>query len=274
MKLVYLGSGSFGLPTLERLAAEHDVALVVTQPDRPAGRQRRLAATPVGHLAETRGIETLKPDDVNDPVVVERIAEAAGEALVVIAYGQKIGPAILDDVFAINLHSSLLPKYRGAAPINWAMINGEAETGLSVITITQRMDAGDVLGQVVTPIDPMETAGELSSRLAELGPDLVIEVLKRHCAGTLRGVAQDDRLASRAPKLAKSDGTVRFDQPARAVRQRVHGLTPWLTGFPEQFDLNVQGNRMQKVNRNQEPRKHVLLVVVEIKQQFNLGDRE
>jgi methionyl-tRNA formyltransferase len=134
---------------------------------------------------------------------------------------------VLEDVFAINLHGSLLPKYRGAAPINWAMINGETTTGLSVITLAQRMDAGAVLGQASTPIDPMETAGELHDRLADMGPELVLATLDRHAEGALEPMEQDESKASRAPKLTKADGTVRFDHPAVDVRCRVHGLTPW-----------------------------------------------
>jgi methionyl-tRNA formyltransferase len=227
MKLVFFGSGSFGLPTLRRLIAQHTASLVVTQPDRPAGRRRKLSPTPVGRIAEEHRLETVRTDDVNDPAVARRIAAAGAGAFVVIDFGQKIGPGVLGDVFAINLHASLLPKYRGAAPINWAVINGETETGVSVIRISQRLDAGDVLAREATPIDPMETAGELEERLSEMGPQIVLETLSRYQSGQLHPAKQDDRLASRAPKLSKADGTVRFDQPAEAVRCRVHGLTPW-----------------------------------------------
>ena len=232
MNLVFFGSGSFGLPTLERLRAEHRVVLVVTQPDRPAGRHRRLAATPIGLYAAEHGLATIKPGDINDADTVGRLRKAGEQdgrpdAFVIIAFGQKLGRELVDDVFAVNLHASLLPKYRGAAPINWAIINGETETGVSVITISQRMDAGDVLGRRSTRIDPRETAGELELRLAELGPELMIETLDHFDAGTLAAQPQDDGGASRAPRLAKSDGTVQFDQAAAAVQRRVHGLNPW-----------------------------------------------
>jgi methionyl-tRNA formyltransferase len=226
MKLVYFGSGAFGLPTLRALTGPHRVALVVTQPDRAAGRGRRLAATPVGRYAVEQGLEAVKPADVNDAASVERIRDAGADAFVVVAFGQKIGPAVLGETLAINLHASLLPKYRGAAPISWAVINGDAETGVTVIAISQRIDAGDILARQATPIDPMETAGELEQRLAEMGPEIVLETLSRYESGDLHPARQDDRIASRAPKLAKGDGTVRFDQPAPVVRNRVHGLTP------------------------------------------------
>ena len=227
MNLVYFGSGSFGLPTLERLRAEHRVVLVVTRPDRPSGRHRRMAATPIGRLAAEHGLATIKPADVNDAETVRRVRQAGADAFVIIAFGQKLGRELVDGVFAVNLHASLLPKYRGAAPVNWAIINGETETGVSVITISQRIDAGDVLGRRATRIDPRETAGELERRLAELGPQLMIETLDLHGTGKLGAQPQDDAGACGAPRLAKSDGTVRFDQAATAVQRRVHGLNPW-----------------------------------------------
>lgn len=227
MRLVYFGSGAFGLPTLHRLAEAHDILLVVTQPDRPAGRKRRLTPTPIAEFAADRGIPTLKPEAVNDPAVVEDIRGRGAEGFVVIAYAHKLGPDLLGETFALNLHASLLPKYRGAAPINWAMINGERQTGLSIITLAQTMDAGSILARRVTEIDPMETAGELHDRLAEMGPDLVLETLDRHLTGTLQPEVQDESAATRAPRLTKADGTVSFDQGAEAVRCRVHGLTPW-----------------------------------------------
>ena len=227
MKLVYFGSGSFGLPTLERLVAEHQVLLVVTQPDRPAGRRQRLAPTPVGRYAAQHGLDSIRTPQVNDPEVLRRIRGAGADALVVIAFGQKLSEDLVADLLAVNLHASLLPKYRGAAPVNWAMINGEAETGVSVIKISQRIDAGDVVGRRATPIDSMETAGELEQRLADMGPELMLETLALHEAGRLHGLAQDDAGACRAPRMTKADGTVRFDQPAAAVQRRVHGLIPW-----------------------------------------------
>ena len=144
MRLIYFGSGTFGLPTLARLAAEHRVELVVTQPDRPAGRRRRLGPTPVSALAAKWGVATVKAADVNDASTMDRIHAVGAEAFVVIAFGQKLGADLVDEAFAVNLHGSLVPRYRGAAPVNWAIINGDRETGLSVIRITQRIDAGDI----------------------------------------------------------------------------------------------------------------------------------
>jgi methionyl-tRNA formyltransferase len=229
MRIVLFGSGAFGLPTLKRLAQEreHEVVLVVTQPDRPAGRSRALTSTPIAAFAEARGIETFKPEDPNAAESVSHVHAARADAYVVIAYGHKLSDFLIGDTFALNLHSSLLPKFRGAAPINRAMMANERETGVSVITLDQRMDAGAILAQRATRIDPFETAGELHDRLAEIGAEAVAEVLVAFAAGTLCARPQDESHATRAPKLTKAEGTVAFDQPADSVRARVHGLNPW-----------------------------------------------
>jgi methionyl-tRNA formyltransferase len=227
MRLVFFGSGEFGLPTLAALARRHDVVLVVTQPDRPAGRHRKPTPTAVAQFAARNGIATLKPVSVNDAETIAAARGCAADAFVVIAYGQRLGRDLLGDTFAINLHGSLLPKYRGAAPIQRAMMAGETATGVSVISLADRMDAGTIFAQGVTGIDPHETAGELHDRLALIGRDLVLEVLERHERGVLSGRVQDETLATRAPKLARADAVIDFTSPAVLVRARVHGLTPW-----------------------------------------------
>ena len=229
MRLIYLGSGEFGLPTLKALHANHEVVAVVSQPDRPAGRKMHLTPTPIAQWATDAGLAVLKTDNANDPAFVAQIAALNAEAGIVIAFGQKLSPELITAIgpFVVNLHASLLPRYRGAAPINWAMINGEKETGVSVIALAQRIDAGLVYATVKTPIDPSETAGELHDRLALLGPDAIEGVLRQHQAGTLAPLTQDDAQATRAPKLKKADGLINFDAPADELRCRIHGLTPW-----------------------------------------------
>jgi methionyl-tRNA formyltransferase len=228
VKLVFMGSGAFGLPTLEALADEHEIVLVVSQPARPAGRSRRLTPTPIAAWADERGIDVFTPERLDD-AAVDRIRAAGAEAHVVIAYGHKIPPALVDAAFSINLHASLLPRWRGAAPINHAMIAGDAETGVSVIGLAQRMDAGLVFAERRVPIDPRETAGELHDRLARLGPEAVAETLAAYDRGDAAAISrrQDEAAATRAPKLAKADGRLDFTRPARELRQQVHGLTPW-----------------------------------------------
>lgn len=229
MRLLFLGSGAFGLPTLEHLHTQHELLAVITQPDKPAGRKRIMTPTPVGQWAAAQGLPTFKEDDVNTPAFVQKVRDLKPDAAVVIAFGQKLSPQLIEALgqLAVNLHSSLLPKYRGAAPINWAMINGDKETGVSVIGLAQRMDAGRVYAMDRLAIDPHETAGELHDRLANLGPDAVAKVLRDLQHDSLDPIPQDDTQATRAPKLKKSDGTVDFNQPAAAVRSRIHGLTPW-----------------------------------------------
>lgn len=229
MNIVYFGSGEFGLPTLASLDASHTVVAVVTQPDRPAGRGRELTPTPVGAWAaeNLRSARLLKPERVNVPEVVASLRGLDAGVWVVIAFGQKLGRPLLEGRFAINLHASLLPRWRGAAPISAAMLAGDAETGNTVITLADRMDAGEILGASRRPIDPMVTAGELHDLLAADGPALVGSVLGDYDAGRLAGRRQDESLATSASKLSRADGWIDFGEQAAVCRRRVHGLTPW-----------------------------------------------
>jgi len=229
MKLLFFGAGAFGLPTLERLDEAHDIVAVVSQPDKPAGRRRVMTPTPIAKWALDRDLPVLRAADVNTPGFIEEVQKLEAEASVVIAFGQKLCPELIASMgrLAVNLHSSLLPRYRGAAPINWAMINGDEITGLSVIGLSQKMDGGDIYAKAQTPISTTETAGELHDRLAQLGPDLVLQVLDDLLESTLSPLPQDNTQATRAPKLKKSHGTVDFNQDAASVRAWIHGLTPW-----------------------------------------------
>ena len=227
MRIVFLGAGAFGTPTLERLAAEHQITLVVTQPDKPAGRKMALTPTPVGAWAAERGFPLIKPENVNAPEVVERIHQAGPEALVVIAFGQYLGKAVRESAWAINLHGSRLPRWRGAAPINHAVLAGDAETGNSVIGVAQRMDAGEVYGMTRRAIPPEMTAGELHDLLSADGPALVLRVLDDRRRGAAHGAAQDETKVTLAGKLSREDGWVDFGRRAEECRRRVHGLTPW-----------------------------------------------
>ncbi len=229
MDLVFFASGAFGLPTLERLARARTITAVITQPDRKAGRGAKLTPTPIGawtaeHLPD---VPLLKPERIIEPGVIEQVRAFPASAWVVIAYGQKLPPELLSDRFAINLHASLLPRWRGAAPINWAILEGDSETGNSVITLADRMDAGLILGQSRRPIEPSATTGGLHDLLAADGPDLVEQVLSDHTSTSLSPIVQDESLATHARKLSKGDAWVDFTQPAQACRNRIHGLNPW-----------------------------------------------
>lgn len=201
---------------------------VVTQPDKPAGRGGQLTPTPIAAWAAEHlpAVPLFKPTKVNEASIVEQVRAFPTSAWVVIAFGQKLGKAMLADRFAINLHASLLPRWRGAAPINAAILAGDRETGDSVITLADRMDAGLVLGQSRRPLDPMITAGELHDLLAADGPALVETVLSRHGAGEQWGDVQDESLVTIAPKMSKADGVIDFAS-APACQRRVHAFNPW-----------------------------------------------
>lgn len=229
MRLVFFGSGAFGIPTLAALAASHDIAAIVTQPDRPAGRGHKLAPTPIAQwAAEHRpDLPVFKPARASAPDALKQIRDRGAPVYVVIAFGQKLSPELLEGVFAINLHASLLPRWRGAAPINAAILASDPKTGNSVITLADRIDAGLVLGQSTRDIRPDTIAGELHDLLAQDGPALVADVLARHAAGRLEPMTQDEALVTIAPKLSRRDAWVDFTQPAELARRRVHAFNPW-----------------------------------------------
>ena len=227
MRIVFLGSGAFGLPVLKHLSSNHEVVQVVTQPDRPSGRGRTMTPTPVADWAEGADVPCMKVQDINEPEIRDRVRALKADAWVIIAFGQKLGEPLLADIFAMNLHASLLPRHRGAAPIHHAILAGDARTGLSVITIADRIDAGDVLAQCDTDVRGDETTGELHDRLALLGPELIEGVLKAHADESLHPIVQDESMVTIASKLSKRQATVHFDQPATAVRNGIHGLVPW-----------------------------------------------
>ncbi len=231
-RLVFFGSGAFGIPTLRALVAQHDILLVVSQPDRPSGRGKTLTPTPIAKCAMELGIPLIRPLDVNESAVLAEVRAMDALAWVVIAFGQKLSPPLLAERFAINLHGSLLPAYRGAAPIQRAVMDGNAQTGVSVIALAERMDAGLVYATSSRAIGGNETSDDVHDALAEIGVDAVLGVLDDFArAGFVSaslGVAQDESLATRARKLSKPEGTVDCSTlTAHAVRARVNGLNIW-----------------------------------------------
>jgi methionyl-tRNA formyltransferase len=230
MKIVYLGSGEFGIECLNALAgSKHNPALIVTQPSQQAGRGRRPRPTPVAGWAKEHSVEFIETEDVNKPEMVGRITAPVPDLILVIAFGQKIGNELINlpPKGAINVHASLLPKYRGAAPINWAIINGERETGISIITLAEKMDAGEILAQEKTEILENETAGELHDRLAKIAAQLLTATLEQIAGGTATYTEQDHSAATLAPKLKKSDGFLDFADSAQALRRKILGFWPW-----------------------------------------------
>jgi methionyl-tRNA formyltransferase len=231
MRMILLASGEFAIPTFRWLVqSPNELLAVVSQPPRPSGRGRRLSPTPVQSFAEEHGAEVLAFDDINAADVVARLAAMQADLGLVIAFGQKLRPAVLGAFRwgCINLHASLLPKYRGAAPINWAVLDGEEDTGVTVFRIVERMDAGPVLVTRWTSIKPEETAGELHDRLAGIGVDAVRSTLDLYSGGEAPpGTPQNDSAATRAPKLKKEHGIIAFDRPARQVARHILAMTPW-----------------------------------------------
>lgn len=230
MNIVYLGSGQLGIECLDALGrSAHDLRFIVTQPARQAGRGRKPRPTPVACWADEHSVPFIETDNVNTSENIARIANHGPDLIVVIAFGQKVSSELtkLPPNGAINVHASLLPKYRGAAPINWAIINGETTTGVSIITLAEKMDAGEVLSQARTDIRPDETAGQLHDRLAELAAPLLIETIEEIETGTAVYTEQDHSKATLAPKLKKTDGYLDFAEPAEALVRKIRGLWPW-----------------------------------------------
>jgi methionyl-tRNA formyltransferase len=230
MNVVYLGSGEFGIESLNALAkSSHTLRFIVTQPAQPAGRGRTPTPTPVATWAADHSMPFIETDDVNAPEIIEKIAGYQPDLILVIAFGQKVGRDLINlpSKGAINVHASLLPKYRGAAPINWAIINGDTQTGISIITVAPQMDAGKILAQLAADIAPDETAGKLHDRLAQIAAPLLLKTLDQIADGTAVYTEQDHSKATLAPKLKKSDGFLDFTVSAESLRRKILGLWPW-----------------------------------------------
>ena len=230
MKIVFVGSAAFGIPSLEAIAqSHHTLTGVFTQPARPAGRHRDPKPTEVALWCARRGIPCLEAENVNVDPMQKQVAACGGDLLVVIAFGQKISPAViaLHRFGAVNVHGSLLPHYRGAAPIQWALMRGETQTGVSLITLAQRMDAGLVLAQRSVPIAPDDTFQTLHDKLAELSAPLLLETLDAVEAGRAVYTEQDERLVTLAPRLKKEHGYIDWNRPANDIANQIRGLCPW-----------------------------------------------
>ncbi len=230
MRLVYMGTPQFAVAPLRALAeAGHRIESVVTRTDKPAGRGRSIVPPPVKTAAAELGIPVHQPKRVRDPLFIETLRTLNPEMVVVAAYGQILPKEILTlpRFGCINIHASLLPAYRGAAPINWAIIRGEAETGITVMQMDEGMDTGGMLLQEACPIDPDDTAGTLAGKLSELGARLIVKALPQIESGALRPAVQDSAKATLAPLLKKEDGLIDWKLPAAEIHNRVRGLSPW-----------------------------------------------
>ena len=231
MRILFMGTPPFAVASLKALCeAGHDVCGVFSQPDRPVGRHHdKLQPTPVKEYAQSQNIPVYQPEKLRDGTALALIQELAPDLIVVAAYGR----ILPDDILAlppkgcINVHSSLLPKYRGAAPINWAILNGETETGVTIMHMAHDLDAGDIILQERTPIDPAETAAQLYDRLAVMGGELVVKAVEQLAQGTAQRLPQKHEDATLAPMLSKELSPMDFNRPAQALHDQVRGLLPW-----------------------------------------------
>jgi len=237
MRIVMMGTGTFAEPTFQAvLGSSHPVVGLVTQPDRIIGQERgstRRAQQGMKEIALAHNLPVFQPESINVPEAVARLRELQPDLLVVAAYGQILSADVLEvpPRGGINVHASLLPKYRGAAPIAWAIYHGETRSGVSIIKMSNYVDAGEILAQEPLDIGPRETAGELEIRLAPLGGRLAVQVIEQIAAGTARGIRQDKSQATRAPKLTKEHGLIDWARHARDIANHIRAMQPWPTAY-------------------------------------------
>ena len=253
MELVFLGTPEFAVPTLERaIAAGHRVLAVFTQPDRPKGRGGKLAASPVKLAALRHGIPVHQPERVRRPDTVELLRNMQPRAMVVVGYGQILPQSIIDipPLGIVNVHASLLPKYRGAAPVQWAIANGETRTGVTIMRIDAGLDTGNMLLKWETAIGPEENALELGARLADAGADLLVRTLAGLDAGTIPPEPQDSSQATHAPILKKENGRIDWSMSAPQIFNRMRGFLPWPGAYTS---FRGQGMHVWKARLTEEP---------------------
>ena len=244
-KVVFMGSPEFAGPTLESLIEAYDVVGVVTQPDRPAGRGRRITEPAVKKVAVAHGIPIMQPRQMRAPEALAHLRDWAPDVLVVAAYGQILLPAVLDlpPHGCVNIHPSLLPRWRGAAPIAAAIRHGDSTTGVTIMVMDPGMDTGPILNQQEVPIFPEDTTKSLDGRLALLGAELLIKTLPGYLSGKIQPQAQNDDLATFAPRLKKADGQLDFQKTAEVLARQVRAFHPWPGTFTE------LGGQIFKVHR-------------------------
>ncbi len=246
MNVVFMGTPEFAVPSLKCLIeSKHDVVAVLTQTDKPKGRKGKPEAPPVKNIALDAGLQVIQPENVNSEQIIEKLEKLNPDVIVVVAFGQKISDRILDlpKYKCVNIHASLLPKYRGAAPINWAIVNGEKETGITTIIMSNKMDAGEVIIRKSLTIGPEETAGELGIRLSDLGAETLLDSLMQIETGDVKYTQQDESLVSLAPKIKKSDGLIDWNQEEEKIHDFVRGMNP----KPSAYTFLVKSNSKERI---------------------------
>lgn len=234
MKIVFMGTPDFSVPALKALYnAGHEIAAVVTQPDKPKGRGKAMQFTPVKEAAVELDIPVYQPVKVRDEEFVDILRDINPDVMVVVAFGQLLPKSVLDipKYGCINIHASLLPKYRGAAPIQWVIIDGEKETGITTMQMDVGLDTGDMILTTVVPIDEKETGGSLHDKLSQAGGELIVETLKKIESGEATFTKQDDSLSNYAKMLDKKLGKIEFNKPAAEIERLIRGLNPWPSAY-------------------------------------------
>ena len=249
MKLILFGTGPFAVPTYESLIETHDVLAMVTRPIDDSGKRRKTAANPTRDLGEAKALKILDPRSCNEPEFVETLKSMNADLFVVCDYGQILSNDCLAaaKLGGINLHGSLLPKYRGAAPIQWCVYNGDTVTGVTVIHMTPKLDGGPCLVKMELEIDPIETAGELEPRLSAIGPEAVsqaIEMLSSWDGESEIGELQDRKQVTKAPRLKKSDGAIDFTRSAKQINNQIRAFEPWPRSFTNWTPKNKKPLRL------------------------------
>ncbi|HEY8361963.1 MAG TPA: methionyl-tRNA formyltransferase [Tissierellaceae bacterium] len=234
MKIIFMGTPEFAVPSLEALyKAGYDIELVVTQKDKPKGRGKKIQHTPVKEKALELGLEVFQPDSINSPESVNKLSSLNPDFIVVVAYGQILKKNILEipKFGCYNIHASLLPKYRGAAPINWAIINGERETGITIMEMDEGLDTGDIILSKAIPIEEDDDALTIHDKLSVLGGELIVEALKKIAEGNIDKIPQDNSKSSYASMLSKDMGRINWDMDAVSIINLIRGLKPWPSAY-------------------------------------------
>jgi len=256
MRIVFIGTGEIGAPTLRALLnSEHEVAAVVTQPDKPVGREQRIEPPPIKKEIATTGIPVLQPPRIKDPQAIEEVRRLTPDVIVVAAYGQILPREVLEipRLACLNLHASLLPRWRGAAPIQAAIAAGDSETGITVMYMAEGLDTGDILLQRSVEIVPNDTGGSLHDRLAQIAPEALLESLQLVAAANAPRIPQDNAFATYAPKLKREHGQIDWSESAEAIERKVRAYNPWPGAFMKVDGQNLKVFSASVVDLNGEP---------------------
>ena len=269
-----MGSPEFALPSLRALAGHYRVVGVITQPDRPAGRGRVLSPPPVKTLAESLGLPVIQPLRLKEPEAMQQLRDWKPELIVVAAFGQILKPEVLElpRLGCINVHASLLPRWRGAAPIQAAILHGDDQSGVTIMRIDPGLDTGPILSQRATTITPQDTAESLGKRLAQVGANLLIETLPGYITGKIKAKPQDNNLATYAPMLDKEAGRLDFQQPAEVLARKVMAFNPWPGAFTTWQGVNVKSHLAHTRASQPAPREPGTTIVIEGQPTFTTAD--